>query len=241
MKRIANMTRGKYYYLEKASDLPKIFVKEAQRVARSLIVNQTFTPAVAARSPVLTGFDSLPTLTGYVLTEPKARADVPVLSPEGAPVLAHWQYGLGRSLAFTSDVRPKWAANWIPWPRFDEFWAQQVRYVLRQTSNRNIQISTTTEGKVGRIVVDAIGDDGSFMNFLAFNGNVLDPDLEGEEFAMRQVSPGRYVGAAQLEDDGIPFEAKMTKMSQTLYAQMEESAKLDDVIRKNLEGLGYAE
>ena len=37
---------------------------------------------------------------------------------------------------------------------------------------------------------------------------------------------------------GIPFETKMTEMSQTLYGQMEESAKLDDVIRKNLEGLG---
>jgi type I restriction enzyme M protein len=53
------------------------------------------------------------------------------------------------------------------------------------------------------------------------------------------LTPGRYVGAAALEDDGIPFETKMTKLSQTLYAQMEESAKLDEVIRKNLEGLGY--
>jgi len=53
------------------------------------------------------------------------------------------------------------------------------------------------------------------------------------------LTPGRYVGAAPLEDDGIPFETKMTEMSQTLYAQMKESAKLDKVIRKNLEGLGY--
>jgi len=53
------------------------------------------------------------------------------------------------------------------------------------------------------------------------------------------LTPGRYVGAAALEDDGIPFEAKMTEMSQTLYAQMEESKKLDTVIRKNLKGLGY--
>ncbi|MDD4735734.1 MAG: class I SAM-dependent DNA methyltransferase [Kiritimatiellae bacterium] len=55
------------------------------------------------------------------------------------------------------------------------------------------------------------------------------------------LTPGRYVGAADIEDDGIPFETKMTEMSQTLYAQMEESAKLDEVIRKNLEGLGYGE
>ncbi|MCP5021598.1 MAG: SAM-dependent DNA methyltransferase [bacterium] len=53
------------------------------------------------------------------------------------------------------------------------------------------------------------------------------------------LTPGRYVGAAPLEDDGIPFETKMTELTQTLYAQMEESAKLDEVIRKNLEGLGY--
>ncbi|MEX2580545.1 MAG: class I SAM-dependent DNA methyltransferase [Verrucomicrobiales bacterium] len=53
------------------------------------------------------------------------------------------------------------------------------------------------------------------------------------------LTPGRYVGAAALEDDGIPFETKMTELSQTLYEQMEESAKLDEVIRKNLEGLGY--
>jgi type I restriction enzyme M protein len=53
------------------------------------------------------------------------------------------------------------------------------------------------------------------------------------------LTPGRYVGAAALEDDGIPFETKMTEMSQTLYGQMAESAKLDEVIRKNLEGLGY--
>jgi len=55
------------------------------------------------------------------------------------------------------------------------------------------------------------------------------------------LTPGRYVGAAPLEDDGIPFETKMTELSQTLYAQMAESATLDEVIRKNLEGLGYGE
>ncbi len=61
-------------------------------------------------------------------------------------------------------------------------------------------------------------------------------DIRKHDFVL---TPGRYVGAATLEDDGIPFETKMTELSQTLYGQMEESAKLDEVIRKNLEGLGY--
>ena len=43
------------------------------------------------------------------------------------------------------------------------------------------------------------------------------------------------------EDDGIPFETKMSELSKTLYEQMKESEKLDCVIRKNLEVLGYGE
>ena len=55
------------------------------------------------------------------------------------------------------------------------------------------------------------------------------------------LTPGRYVGAAALEDDGIPFETKMTEMSQTLFQQMAEATKLDATIRQNLKGLGYEE
>ena len=55
------------------------------------------------------------------------------------------------------------------------------------------------------------------------------------------LTPGRYVGAEEIEDDGIPFETKMSELSKTLYEQMRTSQKLDNVIRKNLETLGFGE
>jgi len=55
------------------------------------------------------------------------------------------------------------------------------------------------------------------------------------------LTPGRYVGAEAILDDGILFEEKMAKLSDTLYEQMRESIKLDAVIRKNLEVIGYGE
>jgi type I restriction enzyme M protein len=55
------------------------------------------------------------------------------------------------------------------------------------------------------------------------------------------LTPGRYVGAAAVEDDGIAFETKMAELSQALYAQMQQAQELDAVIRRNLEGLGYGE
>lgn len=55
------------------------------------------------------------------------------------------------------------------------------------------------------------------------------------------LTPGRYVGASEIEDDGIPFETKMNDLTQTLYKQMNQSSELDEVIRKNMEVLGYGE
>ncbi|MUH94998.1 N-6 DNA methylase [Aliivibrio fischeri] len=55
------------------------------------------------------------------------------------------------------------------------------------------------------------------------------------------LTPGRYVGAADIEDDGIPFETKMRELSQTLYSQMNQAEALDKAIRVNLEALGYGE
>lgn len=61
-------------------------------------------------------------------------------------------------------------------------------------------------------------------------------EIKGNDYVL---TPGRYVGAAEIEDDGIPFEEKMADLTKTLYRQMEESGKLDAVIRGNLEALGY--
>ena len=61
-------------------------------------------------------------------------------------------------------------------------------------------------------------------------------EIKANDFVL---TPGRYVGAAEIEDDGIPFEQKMTDLTQALFQQMEVSGKLDAVIRENLEGLGY--
>jgi type I restriction enzyme M protein len=53
------------------------------------------------------------------------------------------------------------------------------------------------------------------------------------------LTPGRYVGAEEVEDDGEPFAEKMPRLVAELGAQFEESAKLEKAIRANLKGLGY--
>lgn len=55
------------------------------------------------------------------------------------------------------------------------------------------------------------------------------------------LAPGRYVGIEEIEEDGVPFEEKMAELTEKLYAQMKESIRLDEVIKSNLEELGYGE
>jgi len=78
--------------------------------------------------------------------------------------------------------------------------------------------------------------DGDYKDVPGFCKAATLNDIKANDYVL---TPGRYVGAAAIEDDGIPFEEKMTDLTQTLYRQMEESEKLDAVIRKNLEALGY--
>ena len=80
--------------------------------------------------------------------------------------------------------------------------------------------------------------DGDYEDVPGYCKSVTLDDIQANDYVL---TPGRYVGAAEIEDDGIPFEEKMKDLTQTLYRQMAEGEKLDAVIRENLEGLGYGE
>nr|WP_306174708.1 type I restriction-modification system subunit M [Alteromonas stellipolaris] len=61
-------------------------------------------------------------------------------------------------------------------------------------------------------------------------------EIEKHDFVL---TPGRYVGAAEQEDDGEPFAEKMARLTSQLKEQFEESNRLEQQIKENLKGLGY--
>lgn len=77
-----------------------------------------------------------------------------------------------------------------------------------------------------------------YQDMAGFCKSATIEDIKTNDYVL---TPGRYVGAADIEDDGIPFEVKMRELSQTLYSQMNQAEALDKAIRQNLKGLGYGE
>jgi type I restriction enzyme M protein len=78
--------------------------------------------------------------------------------------------------------------------------------------------------------------DGAYEDIAGYCKSATLDDIKANDYVL---TPGRYVGAADIADDGIPFETKMAELSQTLYRQMAEGEELDKAIRQNLEVLGY--
>ncbi len=213
LQRIANTTGGNYYVVSNPNALPKIFVREARRVARPLVFEPDggVVPKVMFRHDALQGIsEPLPVVRGFVLTQKKESplVEVPLLSPlpqdaENATICATWTYGLGRTAVFTSDGGKRWIADWVDWPQYDQFFSQLVRWTMRPTADDGkFQIATQAkDGKV-QVVVTALDQDDRFKNFLDMSARCVTPDLKSLPVSMRQVAPGRYVGEFDASTSG---------------------------------------
>jgi uncharacterized membrane protein len=207
MQMIANQTGGRFYHILNPTQLPQIFIKESQLVSRSLIQEGEFQPQVVSRLPGPTeGFGSVPGINGYVLTAMReGLTQTPIVhrTSEGDdPIYAHWNYGLGRSIAYTSDLMGRWGSPWVTWNQFQAFWSQSIRWVMRPSSPTNLTINTRLEGDMAVIEVEALGTDASFLNFLQTRAVVLQPDNTAEPLPLQQTGPGRYRGSFRTDQAG---------------------------------------
>jgi len=194
MRNIADWGEGRSYHTTDSSSVPRIFTSETTIVSRNLIVEEDFIPTVDGITPILQGIrlDQIPPLRGFVLTYQKSGAQQ-ILSGTGAnPILSIWQYGLGRSAAFTSDLRSKWGAPWIGWSQYQQFLAQLVRWTQRPAGDSRFQVTFSQGTDSTSIVVDAVEPGGAFRNLLTLSALVQYPNGESAVVDLEQVEPGRY-------------------------------------------------
>lgn len=194
MEFIAAEGGGRFYDVRSPAALPQIFIKEAAVILKSAIFEEPFFPQQVAGSELLRGIPAaeLPRLLGYVATTPKPRAETPLVSEKGDPILAHWQYGLGRTVAFTSDARAKWGQHWVSWARYRQFWSQLAQWSLRKVDTADFATDVSVDKGEGHINVEALDAGGNFRNFLNLEAVVVSPKGQRETVLLRQTGPGHY-------------------------------------------------
>ncbi|HEX2883699.1 MAG TPA: VWA domain-containing protein, partial [Candidatus Limnocylindria bacterium] len=214
LERLAEEAGGRYYDAADATTIPDIFLRETIRTAGEQIVEETFQPIPSAPSEILDGLDAgrLPQLLGYNATTAKGSATVALLTGREDPLLAQWQYGLGRAVAWTSDARQQWATPWIGTAEFGTLTAQLVAWTLPPQDAEGIDVRFTP-GERGDLDVEvtSFDDDGAPRNFYRTVLRLVSPDLEPAQTVLEQVGPGRYRGSVRAEDPG----AYLVRVAQT--------------------------
>lgn len=204
---MARVGQGNYHVVDTIESIPTIFTLETVLATRSYILEEPFTPALTANSPIMEGISSSPELLGYVATTPKQTAQVILRGPEpyNDPILTTWQHGLGRAVAFTSDATSRWGANWVTWNNFTRFWSQAIRWTITEGKSNNLEMRVVMEGEQARLVVDARDDEGQFLNGMDLQAAVVNPALDPLSLTLHQVAPGRYEALFTPDQEGAYF------------------------------------
>ena len=214
LRELAEESGGRYYDAGDATTIPDIFLRETIRTAGEQIVEEAFQPVPSQPSEILDGLDAgrLPQLFGYNATTAKGSATVALLTARDDPLLAQWQYGLGRAVAWTSDTRQTWATPWIGTPEFGTLTAQLVAWTLPPQDSEGIDVrfSPGEDGELN-VEVTSLDDEGGPRNFYRTVLRLVSPDLEPIQTLLEQVGPGRYAGTVRADDPG----AYLVRVAQT--------------------------
>jgi uncharacterized membrane protein len=197
LRNIAKWGKGRAYQVADAKELPQIFVKEARNASTPSFDERQITPIV--KTPAfLSGVDltRIPPLKGRTATVLKETALELLTTDDDDPLLAFWPIGLGRTAVFASDVKDRWAANWVTWRGYGPFFTAVVRALERRRPSAAaldvVAGPVRGDARTVGVSVEARDANGRHRDLLHPVAQVRAGSGPATDVALRQVAPGRY-------------------------------------------------
>lgn len=131
LESLAENGGGRFYDVIDESTVPAILTRETSMLTRTYIEDDPFYMTIG-NVPEWTSLftDGIPQMNAYIATTAKRTATIVGESHKEDPVLAEWMYGLGRTIAFTSDSTGRWTGDFAKWGGYSEFWNTAVARLL---------------------------------------------------------------------------------------------------------------
>jgi Ca-activated chloride channel homolog len=210
LRKLAALGGGRYYYTSDAAALPRIFAAEERRTVHPDYITGQIPSEVTASVPAVRGLigSRLPAVGGLDATalKPLATADVTSteVTPRGAgrhqyPVLAQWQYGLGRVAVWTPGAAAAWAKGWLATA---SGWGDTIRWLLPGVPVPALapRLADARRGGAPTVMVDTAGNAGTPITTTALRATVTTPRGHTASVTLNAASPGLF--AATLPDAG---------------------------------------
>ena len=198
LTQLTEASDGHFVPVQNLQELPMVLT-EAVRETQRYLVQEPFQPVIITPSePIVDGIGVPPRLHGYIATTEKDIAQVFIGSHKNEPILAGWNIGLGRAVAWTSDAKPAWAGEWIPWQNFGKFWGQVVNWVLPAAdTGADFDLTVSLRHGAAEVSIDT-----QTPSQAAYEVRVAGPNGSSEPIEMQQRTLRRYNGAFQVRDSG---------------------------------------
>lgn len=243
MEKLAEAGEGRYYTSKSGDDLPRIFAQEVFLSTKSYLNNREFTPVLKQKGKILNGVieEGIPKLLGYIASTAKDLATVHLESDTGEPILASWQYGLGKTIAFTSDGENKWTGNYASWEKYGTMWKNMIQYVTmdeeeqdgkveieQSGSTAHIKYTTDTYSKNSKVSVIYTDEDGKqqTLNLEATGAGKFEKDITFPGLGLYMLNITHKEG----KDMVVSKNTAVAMQYSREYRYMEESEALDQFV-----------
>ena len=188
LEELAEFGAGRFYDVQDSTVIPSILSRETVMATRTYIEDIPFYPQIKSGY----GWDSLfnqgvPEMNAYIATSAKSESTVPIVSTKEDPILAEWQYGLGKTIAFTSDVNGAWAGDWARWNQWSSFITKMVANTLPQYDSE--AYSLTVEKEKERTYLSVSADQ---LSMLPIETTITSERGETIEGNTKMIAPGKY-------------------------------------------------
>ncbi len=222
LKDLAESCNGRYFYTDISSDLPRIFAQEVFLSSNTYLINEEFTPIITSNDAMIRDVvtNGLPTLKGYVATTPKDRSIQLLQSHYGDPVLCYWQYGLGKTVAWTSDMTGEWSGNYSGWENTQLLWHNIIQYVTQDMGMEGAYVEVEQNGSRSEIRYTT-------ENFSADTmvvATVFDDEGNATEVELDPVKPGEYIAAIDTVSTGVYTINVQQKEGEEIVSSMNTAA-----------------
>lgn len=188
LEELADFGTGRYYDVTDASVIPSILSRETVMASRTYIEDTPFYPSIKDNPEWNTLFkDGVPKMNAYIATTAKQRALSSLISEKEDPVLVEWQYGMGTTAAFTSDISGKWSGSWPAWDKWGIFLNQLITNTLPKFESEPYMLTQENSGDETIIKLES-----STQNYLPVSVNAISETGEKVDANTKPIAPGKH-------------------------------------------------
>lgn len=204
---LSQIGTGRFYDVMDESTIPAILSRETVMISRTYIEDNPFYPTIQGDPAWMSLFEKgVPQINAYIATTAKQTASVIAESTKEDPVLAEWMYGLGRTIAYTSDSSGAWSGDFARFEQWGNFWNTSVSRLLPSYSEVPFDIRNSEDGSY--TVLDPSGQS-AFLDIVAVNesGEVIEslsePIAPGKSRVSFKADPGLIFLRISNEQNGL--------------------------------------